>query len=188
MAFRYSIRFSGASGQGLILAARILAEAAAIYDDKNAAESSSYGPESRGNAVRAEIIISDEVIDYPKLQSLDFLMALTQEAYDKYIGDLKPDGTVVAEEHIQTGDEIGGRILYSVPFAEIAEKECQRPPMINIVALGFFAGVNEVVSESAIRQAILSRAPKMSDEIYMQVYEAGYREASRQRSREGNNP
>jgi len=183
MAFRYSIRFSGANGQGLLQAARILAEAAAIYDDKNAAESCSYGPEARGSAARAEIIISDEDIDYPKVDTVDFLITLTQEAYDKYIGDLNPTSIVVTDNRINTGNETERRKLFSVPFAEIAEKECERPTMVNIVALGFFAGVSEIISESSIRQAILSRAPKTSEAIYIKAYEAGFQAAVQQRGK-----
>lgn len=173
MAFRYNIRFSGARGQGLIQGARILAEAAAIYDDKNASESCSYGPEARGSTARVEIIISDEAIDYPKVESVDFLLTLTQEAYDKYVGDCKPDGIVVVDNLIQTGEGVGGRTLFSVPFMSIAKEECGRVSMVNIVALGFFTGVSDVVSEKSIRQAILSRAPKMSEESYIKAYEAG---------------
>ena len=65
MSYRYEIRLSGEGGQGLVLAGKILAEAAAIYDDKNATQSQSYGPEARGGASRSEVIISDEEIDYP---------------------------------------------------------------------------------------------------------------------------
>jgi 2-oxoglutarate ferredoxin oxidoreductase subunit gamma len=180
MSFRYNIRFSGASGQGLIQAARILAEAAAIYDAKNAAESSSYGPEARGNASRAEIIVSDEAIDYPKIESVDFFMALTQEAYDKYIGDVSPGGTIVTDERVKTGDEVGGRRFFAVPLTGIAEQECGRHGMINIVALGFFARVCDVISEQSIRRAILARAPKTSEDIYIQAYETGLSTASRQ--------
>jgi 2-oxoglutarate ferredoxin oxidoreductase subunit gamma len=177
MVFRYNIRLSGARGQGLIQAARILAEAAAIYDDKNAAESCSYGPEARGSASRAEIIISDESIDYPKVETVDFFMALTQEAYDKYIGDLGSTGIVVTDGRVETGDEVEERRRYSVPFGEIAEKECGRAAMVNIIALGFLAAMCNIVSEKSIRQAILARAPKTSEEIYIQAYEAGLRAA-----------
>lgn len=178
LAFRYNIRFSGASGQGLLQAARILAEAAAIYDDKNAAESCSYGPEARGSAARADIIVSDEDIHYPKVGSVDLLIALTREAYDRYIKDLKPTGIVVVDDRIETGSEVEGRTLFSVPFAEIAEKECKRPAMVNVVTLGFFAGVSDVVRESSIRQAVLSRAPKSSEAVYIEAYEAGLRAAT----------
>ena len=178
MAFRYNIRLSGAGGHGLIQAARIIAEAAAIYDNKNAAESRSYGPEARGSASRAEIIISDEAIDYPRAEAIDFLMALTQQAYDKYIKDLQPKGTVVVDSHVKTSDETKDRKVYSVPFLEIAEKECGKPAMVNIVALGFFARVNEAVGKKSIQQAILARIPKNSEDIYIKAYNAGLNAAT----------
>jgi len=180
MAFKYSIRLSGAGGHGLIQAARILAEAAAIYDNKNAAESCSYGPEARGSSSRAEIVISDEAIDSPKIEAIDLLMALSQEAFDKYIKDLGPSGIVVTDCRVQTGDELKSRKVYSAPLMEIAEKECGQPAMVNIVALGFFAEVSGIVSKKSIRQAILARAPKMSESTYIQAYEAGLKAAAQQ--------
>jgi 2-oxoglutarate ferredoxin oxidoreductase subunit gamma len=177
MAVKYSIRFSGAGGQGLLQAARILAEAAAIYGNKNAAESCSYGPEARGNASRADIIISDEVIDYPRTDAIDMLMVLTQEAYDRSIKDLGPKGIVVLDSRIKTGEEASGRKLYQVPFTEIAEKDCARPGIVNIVALGFFAAVNGIVDTKSIRQAMLARVPKMSEEVYIAAYDAGLKAA-----------
>ena len=71
MAFRYELRLSGEGGQGLVLAGKILAEAAAIYEDHNATQSQSYGPEARGGASKSEVIISDGEIDYPKAENLD---------------------------------------------------------------------------------------------------------------------
>lgn len=180
MAFKYSIRLSGAGGQGLIQAARILAEAAAVYDNKNAAESCSYGPEARGSASRAEIVISDETIDYPKVESVDLLMALTQEAFDKHIKDLGPGGILVTDSHVKICDEVKGRKVFSVPFTEIAEEECGRPAMVNIVALGFFAAVSGIIDRKSIRQAILARVPKMSEDVYIKAYEAGLKAAARQ--------
>jgi 2-oxoglutarate ferredoxin oxidoreductase subunit gamma len=178
MAFKYSITLSGAGGHGLIQAARILAEAAAVYDNKNAAESCSYGPEARGSASRAEIVISDEAIDYPKVETIDLLIALTQEAFDKHIKDLGITGIVVTDSHVKTSDEVKGRKVFSVPFMEIAEKECGQPAMVNIVALGFFAEVSDIIDKKSIRQAILARVPKMSEDIYIKAYEIGLKTAS----------
>lgn len=180
MAFRYCIRFSGAGGHGLIQAARILAEAAAIYDNMNAAESCSYGPEARGAASRAEIIISDEAIDHPKAEKIDLLMVLTQEAFDRNIDDVVGSGTVVADSHLDTAGKVADRQLYTVPFKEIADQECSRPGMVNIVVLGFFAAVCDVVNRKSIRQAILARVPKMSEQLYICAYEAGLKAAEAQ--------
>ena len=174
MAEKYCIRFSGAGGHQLILAARILAEAAGIYDNKNATESCSYGPEARGSSCRAEVIISDEAIDYPKADRINFLIALTQEAYNKHINDLETGGTVVLAQSIATGDELKGKTTYKVPFTEIMDKQCGSEQMINIVALGIFAKISNLVSKGAIRQAIMARIPKKSEEIYLKAFEFGF--------------
>jgi 2-oxoglutarate ferredoxin oxidoreductase subunit gamma len=174
MAYKYIIRFSGAGGHQLIQAARILAEAAAIYDNKNATESCSYGPEARGSSCRAEVIISDEAIDYPKADKIDFLITLTQEAYNKHIADLEAGGTAVIAQTIATGDELKDKILYKIPFTEIMDKQCGSDQMINIVALGIFARISNVVSKAAIRQAIMARIPKESEEIYLKAFEFGF--------------
>jgi 2-oxoglutarate ferredoxin oxidoreductase subunit gamma len=173
MPFNYNIRLSGSGGHSLIQASRILAEAAAIYDGKNASESCSYGPEARGNASRIEIVISDEVIDYPKVSSVDFLLALTQEAYDKYLPDLSEKGIAVVDDHIKSGPEAERIRLFRVPLSKIAREECSNPSMINIVALGVFSILTDVLSETSIRNSLLSRVPKMSEDIYLQAYQAG---------------
>src|SRR5512136_221743 len=97
MSKRYEIRFSGAGGQGLILAGVIMAEAASIYQGIQATQSQSYGPEARGGASKSEVIISDGEIDYPKAECLDLQLALTQEAFDKYHEDLRPGGWLVID-------------------------------------------------------------------------------------------
>ncbi len=173
MSYRYSIRLSGAGGYGLVQAARILAEAAAIYDNKNAVETFSYGPESRGSSCRAEIIISDEVIDFPRIDQVDFLLALTQDAYDKFAAELVPDGVIVADSHISVAGKPNNPKILAVPLVEIADKECGQPSMVNIVALGYFASINTVVRKLSIRQAILARIPKKSELMYLKAFDAG---------------
>src|SRR5512136_1327867 len=97
MSKRYEIRFSGAGGQGLILAGVIMAEAASIFEGIQAVQSQSYGPEARGGASKSEVIISDGPIDYPKVTKCDALLAMTQEAADKYSSDLKEGGVLLID-------------------------------------------------------------------------------------------
>src|SRR5512139_2762594 len=94
---RYEIRLSGSGGQGLILAGVILAEAAGIHDGKYVCQTQSYGPEARGGASKAEVIISDEEIDYPKAMKPDLLLAMNQRSCDTYLFDLKPNGVLVVD-------------------------------------------------------------------------------------------
>jgi 2-oxoglutarate ferredoxin oxidoreductase subunit gamma len=170
---KFNVRFGGAGTHGLIQVARILAEAAAIYDDKIALESCSYGPEARGNASRAEVIISDEAIDYPRAEKVDCLIVLTQEAYDKYATDLKPDGVLIADAGIMTSDKYTVARVFMVPFLEIAQKQCRQMPLINMIALGFFSKVCGKIKTESIQHAMLARIPKESEKLYLHAFNCG---------------
>jgi 2-oxoglutarate ferredoxin oxidoreductase subunit gamma len=173
MAYRYEVRLSGEGGQGLVLAGKILAEAAAIYDDKNATQSQSYGPEARGGASRSEVIISDGEIDYPKAEHLDILLALTQEALDKYLADLRPGGVVVVDEDAVPRVPEGNHRLLRVPFIRIAREKVGRAIVGNIVALGAIVRLSGVVTEQAVEQAIAARVPKGTEELNLKAFRLG---------------
>ncbi len=173
MSFRYELRLSGSGGQGLILAGKILAEAAAIYDGKNATQSQSYGPEARGGSSRSEVIISDEEIDYPKAVNIDLLLAFTQEACDKYHKDIKETGILIIDSgYITNVPKIKAKI-YAVPITEIAENEVGKSLVANIVALGIITELCKVVSKEAVESAILSRVPKGTEELNLKAFKTG---------------
>jgi 2-oxoglutarate ferredoxin oxidoreductase subunit gamma len=167
MSFHYEIRLSGAGGQGLILVGKILAEAAAIYDDKNATQSQSYGPEARGGASRSEVIISDGDIDYPKATNIDLLLAMTQEAVDKYANDIKPDGVIIVDSGFVKNNPKGDFKLYSFPIT-IGKKL-----VANIIALGVIEKLSGIISEEAIINAIRARVPKGTEEINIKAFKQG---------------
>ncbi|MDZ7260628.1 MAG: 2-oxoacid:acceptor oxidoreductase family protein [candidate division KSB1 bacterium] len=173
MSFRYEIRLSGEGGQGLVLAGKILAEAAAIYDNKNATQSQSYGPEARGGASRSEVIISDEDIDYPKAVHLDLLLAFTQEACNKYWKDLKEDGILLVDSDAVTKIPEGKFKIYSVPILETARSQIGKVVVANIIALGIITELAQVVSIEAMEAAILSRVPKGTEELNLRAFRLG---------------
>ncbi len=179
MPFRYELRLSGSGGQGLILAGKILAEAAAIYDGKNATQSQSYGPEARGGSSRSEVIISDEDIDYPKATNIDLLLAFTQEACDKYYRDVKDNGIVLVDSNYVTKCPPGKFKICSLPITEIAEKETGKTLVANIVALGVIIALTNAVSKEAVESAILSRVPKGTEELNLKAFRAGITAAQR---------
>jgi len=173
MGFRYEVRLSGEGGQGLVLAGKILAEAAAIYDGKNATQSQSYGPEARGGASRSEVIISDEDIDYPKATNIDLLLALTQESSDKYSKDLKTDGILLVDSESVTQLPEGKYRLYQVPISSIAREKIGRVVVANIVALGIIAQLAQIVSIDALESAVLARVPKGTEELNLKAFRTG---------------
>lgn len=173
MSFHYEIRLSGAGGQGLILIGKILAEAAAIYDEKNATQSQSYGPEARGGASRSEVIISDSDIDYPKATNIDLLLAMTQEAADKYADEVKDDGVIIVDSGFVTNIPKGKFKVYKFPITQIAEDKIGKKLVANIIALGIIEKLSKVISEQALINAIRSRVPKGTEEINIKAFNAG---------------
>jgi 2-oxoglutarate ferredoxin oxidoreductase subunit gamma len=173
MGFRYEIRLSGAGGQGLILIGKILAEAAAIYDGKNATQSQSYGPEARGGASRSEVIISDQDIDYPKAHDIDLLLAMTQEAADKYASDVKAGGIILVDSSYVNTLPDGNFKVYSLAITKFAEEKIGKRIVANIMALGAIERLSKVISEDAIINAIRARVPKGTEETNILAFKHG---------------
>ncbi|MBU0765175.1 MAG: 2-oxoacid:acceptor oxidoreductase family protein, partial [Bacteroidetes bacterium] len=94
------IRVTGFGGQGIILAGYIIGKAASIYANLHATLTQNYGPESRGGASSAQLIISNEQIFYPNITQPDILLAMSQEGYSKYKNELKPDGIMLVDEDL----------------------------------------------------------------------------------------
>ena len=174
---RYEVRLSGSGGQGLILAGKILAEAVAIYDERNAVQTQSYGPEARGGASKAEVVISDGEIDYPKAIELDLLLALTQESCGKYSCDLKQGGILIVDSDAVTTLPDGTFRVFRAPIGRIAVEAVGKAVVTNIVALGMLTRISGAATEESVRRAILARVPKGTEEVNMKAFEEGLRVA-----------
>ncbi len=169
---RTEIRLAGEGGQGMILAGIVLAEAAAIYDNKNAVQTQSYGPEARGGASKAEVIIANGEIDHPEVIAADVLIALSQEACDKYAANVKPDGLLIVDE--DQVERLPNRPVIRVPVSKLALDTTGKAITANTVALGVLVGLTGIVSRQAIEKAIMARAPKGTEEMNRKALEAGF--------------
>ncbi|KAB3534013.1 2-oxoacid:ferredoxin oxidoreductase subunit gamma [Alkaliphilus pronyensis] len=167
------IRLSGSGGQGLILGGIILAEAA-LLDGKNAIQSQSYGPEARGGASKAEVIISDDTIDYPKVEKADLLLALTDKAYHKYIKALKEGGILIIDSNVEVDLTNKAYKIIKIPIIETAAEKIGKSMVANIVALGVIRVVTEVVTEASLERAVLKRVPKGTEELNKAALQQGY--------------
>lgn len=169
---RIEIRLAGEGGQGMILAGIILAEAAAIYDGKQATQTQSYGPEARGGASRSEVVISDGEIDHPEVLQPDVVVALSQEAYRKFAGSVRPGGLLIVDsERVTLDPEVEAVAL---PVSRLAQETTGKSITANTVALGILVGLTGVVSREAIEKAVLARAPKGTEEMNRRALEAGF--------------
>lgn len=164
------IRLSGSGGQGIILAGIIIAEAA-ISMGYNAVQSQSYGPEARGGASKAEVIINKDEIFFTKVLKPDILLSLTQDSYEKYSKDILSDGIVVLDEGIKAKDM--GCMVYSLPILRTASEVLKKPMVANIVALGALTELVEDLDRNAMENAIKARIPQGTEAINMRAFEEG---------------
>ncbi|MBW1894003.1 MAG: 2-oxoacid:acceptor oxidoreductase family protein [Deltaproteobacteria bacterium] len=162
---------TGFGGQGIVLAGRILGMAAALGDRKESTLVQSYGPESRGGACCAQVIISDKVIQYPYINNPDILICMSQTAYEKYKDQLKSDGTLLTDRDLVKADE--DRDYFSIPATRMAE-ELGRKMMANIIMIGFATAITLANSKKAAEEAVMSSVPKGTEEMNIKAFAKGY--------------
>lgn len=173
------IRFTGFGGQGIILAGYITGKAASIFDNLNATLTQSYGPESRGGACSAQLIVADKPIPYPHLTKTDILMAMSQEGYRKYKDELKTGGILLIDEDLVKPDVLRKDIkVASIPAMRLAEQLGKRV-VANMVMLGFVIGVTKAVSQEAIEQVIKTSVPKGTEKLNLKAFQKGWEYAQR---------
>jgi 2-oxoglutarate ferredoxin oxidoreductase subunit gamma len=177
MAQRYEVRLSGSGGQGLIIAGIILAEAAGIYDGKYVCQTQSYGPEARGGASKAEVVISDEEIDYPKAIKPDLLLAMNQKSCDSFFFDLKPNGILIVDSTLVK--QLPTTRTIAIPFTQIARSELKKEMVANIIALGAITKLTGIVSLKSLETAVLNRVPPGTQGLNKSALDAGIEAAKR---------
>ena len=177
---RTEIRIGGFGGQGVILAGIILGKAASIFDKNEAVQTQSYGPEARGGASKCEVVISDGKIDYPKVQSPDILVAMSNEALIKYIVDLKDEGTLIVDPGTTDIEDVHDFIdqhnikVFNAPATKTANDEIGLKIVANIVMVGVITKITGVISENAAIEAIKDSVPAGTEEKNVNAFNVGY--------------
>lgn len=169
---RYEIRIAGEGGQGVVLAAVILAEALGVYGDWYVAQTQSYGAEVRGGYSKAEVVISDSRIDYPKAIRPDIFVALNQVSCNAYYRDLRAEsGIFIVDSSVVKSVPTTKAI--KVPFSEMARGEF-KPFVTNMIMLGAVTFKCEYIEYEHMKAAIMARVPKGSEDINMRAFIKGF--------------
>ncbi len=181
MKMKYEVRFSGTGGQGIIRCAVLLAEAA-LYDGYFAAQSQVYGPESRGGSSQGEVVIKDTPIYYPKVTVPDVLLCLSQEAYNKYAGDIAEGGLLICDsDFVQPDGREGDTVqLCRLPMLETARDKLQNELSANVLALGVLVGLTNVVSAAAVHRALANNFKAKILPLNLTAYQEGFQMAQSQ--------
>jgi 2-oxoglutarate ferredoxin oxidoreductase subunit gamma len=168
------IKIGGFGGQGVILTGYIIGKAASIYDGKDATMTQAFGPEARGSACSAQVIVSDGAILYPYVKRPQIMVIMSQEAFTKFSPQIDPEGMMLIEEELVDSKGLPpGVKLYGIPATRIAE-ELGRKVVLNMVMTGFFAAVTGLISKEAVRKAIETSVPKGTEGLNLLAFEKGY--------------
>lgn len=174
------IRIGGFGGQGVILSGIVLGRAAAIYAGLHATMIQSFGPEARGSASSADLILSDQPIWYPYVRQPDMLITLSQDAYARFVPSLKPKGLLVIEaDLVRLQPEPATRVRYGVPATRLAE-ELGRRMVLNVVTVGFFTAVSHLMPPEAVERAVRESVPAGTEELNLRAFRRGFEEGTRQ--------
>ncbi|HOG27527.1 MAG TPA: 2-oxoacid:acceptor oxidoreductase family protein [Candidatus Cloacimonas sp.] len=169
----YEVRLSGSGGQGLILAGIILARAA-VLENRKVTQTQSYGPESRGGYSHADVIISDRDIHFPEATNISCLLALTQEACDKFLFDLSDNGILIIDTTFVKNLALASENTYEVPFTDIAQEKLGSPISTNIMALAFLVKVTGIVKESSLKKAIEESVKPAFIDVNLKAMQIGF--------------
>jgi len=168
------IRISGFGGQGVILSAMVIGKAASIFEGGYATLTQNFGPEARGGASSAQVILAKEPVLYPYVTRPDVLVVMSQEAYAKYAPELKENGILIVEEDmVRISGVPSGIRIYGVPATRLAE-ELGRRMVLNIVMVGFFAAVTGLLTPDSIRQAVADSVPPATRELNLRAFDKGF--------------
>ena len=171
MAEYYEVRLAGLGGQGIILAGIIVAEAAGIHEGKEVVQTQAYGAAARGGFSRSDVVICDEEILYPKASKLDFLLAMSQSAYEENLPSLKKGGVLLVDSTYVS--EVSGPKTYAIPFSKIAREKFARENVANIITLGAITQIFPIISKDSMEKAVLSRVPKRFIEMNKKAFKEG---------------
>ena len=176
--FKKEIRLSGSGGQGLITAGIILARAA-VLNKFRVTQTQSYGPESRGGASRADVLVSDHELHFPEAVSFDVLLTLTQKSCDKYSANLKEDGILIADTTFVNNIATLSDNIYELPFTDITTEKLGTELPTNIVALSFLVRITKIVSENSLKEAISNSVKPAYVDLNIKAMKLGFKLADK---------
>ncbi len=170
---RKEIIITGFGGQGIVLAGQILGKAASLLDRKESTLTQSYGPEARGGACSAQVIISGGTIHYPYVRNADILICMSQGGFEKYAEAVDPRSVLIVDQDLVNPREVECEDVFAVPATRLAE-EMGKKMMANIVMLGFFTAVSNLVSADSVRDTVRDVVPRGTEELNVAAFNKGH--------------
>jgi 2-oxoglutarate ferredoxin oxidoreductase subunit gamma len=166
------VRFGGLGGQGLVTLGAVLADAGA-RSGLHVAASQAYGSRARGGATRADVILSEEPIDFPHVHQADLMLVLAQEAYELYLPSLAEGGVLLADAFFVQLAERPGVRQHALPATGLALEKLGNQVAANFVMFGCLLGYSALVGQEAVADAMRSLVNKRFLEVNQKALELG---------------
>jgi len=168
------MQIAGFGGQGVILAGMTIGRGLTLYDGYHVSLTQSFGPEARGSACSAQLIVSREPVLYPYLSQPHILVAMSQEGYRKFSPNVRPGGLLLIEEDlVRPGALDPGVRLHGVPATRLAE-ELGRKMILNMVMVGFFTAITGLLRPESARRAVAESVPHGTEALNQAAFDKGY--------------
>jgi 2-oxoglutarate ferredoxin oxidoreductase subunit gamma len=168
------LTIAGVGGQGSILAGVILGSAAVTYDSKYATQTQAYSSELRGGFAAAWVIVSDAPIEFPRVTHPDVLVAQAQDSINRFAEVVKPGGILIVDSDMVQEITASIEQKYTIPATSIARNQVKAAVTANMVMLGALCKVTQVVSRTALEQAIKKAVPKGKEDVNLEAFSLGY--------------
>lgn len=153
------IIIAGFGGQGVLSMGKILAYSG-LMEDKEVTWMPSYGPEQRGGTANVTVILSDEKISSPILDSYDMVVVLNQQSLDKFESKVKPGGVLIYDNYgIHTPPTRTDIKVYKIEAME-ATFDMGNNKAFNMIVLGAMLKISPVVSIESVLKGLKKTLPE----------------------------
>lgn len=169
---RIELRFGGTGGQGLVLSAKLLADALAL-EGRHVAQSQTYEPTSRGGFCNADLVIAAGEVDYPLPVAFDHLVLLDKIAVKPSWPRLKDDALVIADSRLCPELPDGTMRRCHIPLSRTAI-ELGSERVTNIVALGALIEMTGLCKRASVEKVIRALSPRGFLDLNLDALAAGY--------------
>ncbi|NHI94384.1 MAG: 2-oxoacid:ferredoxin oxidoreductase subunit gamma [Candidatus Lokiarchaeota archaeon] len=171
---RTELKLAGYGGQGVITLSKLIAEGVMLYENKEVAQTEAYGAAARGGSCWAEVVISDDEIDYPRAVEPDIMVLLSKEAANAFKKDVKKDGVFIVDPTTVSRFKARNNVVYQIPATDIAINELKMPVVGNVIFLGAIALLTGIMSKDAARKTVEKSVPQKALDINLKALEKGF--------------
>jgi 2-oxoglutarate ferredoxin oxidoreductase subunit gamma len=170
---RTEIRIAGFGGQGVVLSGVLIGTAAAVTDGRRAVQTQSYGAAARGGGARSEVVVSDDPIIYPRVTHPDIMVAMSEEAMQKYGPDMRAGALLLIDSDLVKNVKRDDVRKVGVPVSNLATQEFGRTIVANIVMLGVLVAKTGIVSAAGMEAAIRENVPPKTIDMNLKAFRRG---------------